>query len=729
MNKIKSIYMYFLTRSDIYLPIAVLFLAQQIMYIHLSFTPLSDNYMLGGDLNTYHYLNNLFNADAYRAGMIPLWNPYIHSGFPWATGLEHRVFYPVEIIISFITGYSYNVMHVEFILTILFGGIGTFFLLQEFKLARSACYYGAISFFASGIFVGNSQYFGMIIVYSFTPWIFLQFYKLYKTSDRIYAFYGAIFLALTVTGGYPGTYIVLAYILAITSIGVIVISEQPRRMFVNIVIMVVVAMGLASIHLLQCFSGFSQLSAAAGVSYEMAVVHHNLAPIDLFTLMLPDAATNPAFSKGPEFSHSITMRNLHLGAVLPCLIFIALFFAKNKKLTWFIFGVSMILLLAAMGDETIVRPLTYKFLPALDKVRQTSGIFRGFAMFGFCIIAAFGFQYFFENKKSIYTYLPFFIIPAFLFLLIYNINLTIEQKSVLSQGLIIAFTTIVIFLIIFILFKKNRISEKKFTLFIVILLIFEFSHAIKVNSGTLWEYFPDSKKQLLSLEKSRDVKFENLWKKERMYQVLNNSNNYIPLLYRIPTDYGYSSSMLNYYQQYIRTRAYSEARSHNLENKIIVFPETLTYYERDQDVITHLNNFGMTSRNNAAALIKSQNESSGKTVNFSGNAIFSGIIKYTLNSIEFEYHSDSGRLAIFDQVYFPGWSAYIKETGEKVPVIKVNHSFIGLSLPSGSGTVVLEYAPRSFIVGLFVSLLFSVLTFSYLIYRRWFNRPLKIVSI
>lgn len=693
-------------------PIFVLFVVQQIIYTRLSFTPLSKDYRMVGDLIVFHYPVNMFNSDAFRAGIVPLWNPYVHSGFPWVTGLEYKVFYPIQIFVSLMFGYSYEVMQVEFMLTILFGGIGFFFLLKEFNLVRVACYFGAISFFSSGIFIGNSQHFGQVIVYAFTPWILLQLFKLYKTNEQINAVYGAILLAFLVTGGYAGTYIVLAYIMVLLSLIMIGFAKRRLRLFLNLLIMGGLAVGLSTIHLLPCLTGFSQTSRAAGLSYEMAVIEHSLAATDLFSSILPKSATSQAFAHGPESSQSETMRNFHLGALLPCLLVIALVFCRERRLIWLVFALSLFLLLEAMGDATIFRPITYEYFPAMNNLRLNSAIFRGFTIIGFCFIASFGLNCLVVRKEFFVKYWMIVFYPVVILLFVEFAEISNEKKAVLYEDLPIFFAIICVFVGIFALFKKNFIKDRLFSVLMIILIMLEFSYAVKNNSNTLWIYDPVFRRDVKVLEFKRDVKFEHLGEYNEIYQYPDEYFvNYIPLVRHVPSDYGPSSTMLEYYEEYLHTHAYSDAKSNNIERKLINFPETVTYYDNETDVVNHLDTFGIYS-NIYAAGTKDQNPDMQQLniINFDGTASLAGIEKYTLNSLEFTYKSDSGRLALLNQAYFPGWTAYVKETGESISISKINHAFSGLSLPSGSGTVILEFTPLSYRIGKWISLFFVFLT-------------------
>lgn len=731
VDKLKNYSLKLKSKPIAILPFLVLFLAQQIIYHRLSFTPLSSDYKLGGDLLVFHYPINLFNSDAYRAGIVPLWNPYVHSGFPWITGLEYKVFYPVQMLVSLLFGYSYQVMQIEFMLTLLFGGIGLFLLLRQFNLVNAACYFGAISFMSSGIFVGNSQHFGQLIVYAFVPWVLLQLFKLYATNDVKHAVYGAILLAVMVTGGYAGTYIVFAYILAILCFVLVVLSSNSRRLTINLLIMGGLAIGLAAVHLLPGISGFKLTSRAAGLSYEMAVVEHSLAPTDLLSAVLPTMATYSVFEHGPELSQSVSMRNFHLGTLLPWMLIIALFYSKSRRFLWFVFGLSLMALLAAMGDATFIRPLSYQFLPAMDKLRLNSAIFRGFTMFGFCVIAAFGLHYIHENIKKWKGCYAFLVLPLVIALVISLSRFTNEQKQILLWDVLPFSLVIIFFVAIYVAFKSHKISAKTFAGLLVMLLVCEFAYAVQVNSSTLWSYDPEFRKGIAALEAARDRSFQQLGKGRREYQFPDEwYSNFTPLVRHIPSDYGPSSTMLSYYEEYLHTQAYREARAFDAWKSPLVFPDMLVLYDDEQGVVEHLNSLGVASTKVVAGIVNSGEVPGQRQKLYSGDASFGGFARYTLNAVEFAYRSDANRLALFNQAYSPGWGAFVKETGESVPLSRVNLAFTGLELPAGQGTVLMKYEPKEYFVGKWISFLFILLTgyVLFMLRTRTIRKELRIIK-
>ena len=53
----------------------------------------------GGDLTPFLYPNYHFAAEYLHQGIIPLWNPYLYSGTPFAADVQSGLFYPLNLLL------------------------------------------------------------------------------------------------------------------------------------------------------------------------------------------------------------------------------------------------------------------------------------------------------------------------------------------------------------------------------------------------------------------------------------------------------------------------------------------------------------------------------------------------------------------------------------------------------------------------------------------------------
>ena len=69
------------------------------------------------------------------------------------------------------------------------------------------------------------------------------------------------------------------------------------------------------------------------------------------------------------------------------------------------------------------------------------------------------------------------------------------------------------------------------------------------------------------------------------------------------------------------------------------------------------------------------------------------LTSYEANALTFEAESDRERLAVFSDIYYPGWQCTID--GEPVPILRANYVLRAVVLPAGKHTVAFRFDPQS----------------------------------
>ena len=79
-----------------------------------------------------------------------------------------------------------------------------------------------------------------------------------------------------------------------------------------------------------------------------------------------------------------------------------------------------------------------------------------------------------------------------------------------------------------------------------------------------------------------------------------------------------------------------------------------------------------------------------------GTALDSGTVtmtKYLPNELHYDIASPKGGVAVFSEIYYPGWTATID--GQPAEVARVNYVLRALKIPAGSHKVVMTFRPSS----------------------------------
>src|SRR5262245_60379490 len=69
------------------------------LFWQILFTPETWMPAGGGDLAPFLYPNYRFAAEYLRQGIVPLWNPHLYSGAPFAADIQSGLFYPVNLLL------------------------------------------------------------------------------------------------------------------------------------------------------------------------------------------------------------------------------------------------------------------------------------------------------------------------------------------------------------------------------------------------------------------------------------------------------------------------------------------------------------------------------------------------------------------------------------------------------------------------------------------------------
>ncbi|HEY67917.1 MAG TPA: hypothetical protein G4N97_06560, partial [Thermoflexia bacterium] len=108
----------------------------------------------GGDLVSFLWPVYRFAARSLRAGVIPLWNPYLYSGAPFVADNQSGVFYPVNLLTFALFGEpSYAVMEGLVVFHMWLAGANLFALARGLGLRRPAALFGGLAFALSDLFV------------------------------------------------------------------------------------------------------------------------------------------------------------------------------------------------------------------------------------------------------------------------------------------------------------------------------------------------------------------------------------------------------------------------------------------------------------------------------------------------------------------------------------------------------------------------------------------------
>lgn len=640
-----------------------------------------------------------FITDMLSQNQLPLWNPFINCGFSQMG--DPGTWYPVSWgVAALFGGYSMGSLHFEYLLHLYLGGLGFYFLLKQFGLARVALLSCATGYMLSGVMIGNAQHIGWVVSAAWLPWVVMYFLRVQQTPSFRSGLQLSLVLFLQLSGGYPGMFIVTIYIL----LGFFIVESvkqiraknyahyQKQWLFFGISSVIFLLM--SSVVLIAAFDMAPLITRGSGLN-ERADVWNTLegsfSPEALISFIYPLATTkNDQAFWGADFS----MTNAYFGVLLLLTILAVLFRKDAPKNVKIFFGIGILFLLISMGQSLPVRTWT-TYLPFMNLFRFPS-LFRLFALFFFLFSAGFSLHYLSQSlqarklftRQLLFAIICFVISNLFLFsgveqykfLQIFTIGwlhfinvAQINELIFLQTGVLILLMGLFLLMRKFKLFGDTALGWKKAFLLVFIMEIVSFTwmnqyatvlydrslNDASVGMDTLPEGFPIPS-STLPLTTFNDVDqsqhFDQLWKNLSIY-------------FKRPTYDGISPYTYRNMARAIETGEF---------DKLIQYP--VYFFAERLDKNNHIDTTTIDTLSAQKFWVET----------------------FSPNELILHTELPAARKFIYLQNYHPSWTA--KVNGKSVPVVKVSETFMAVDLPKGKSILEFSFEPKNVIRASFVSI-------------------------
>jgi hypothetical protein len=349
-----------------------------------------------------------------QQGMIPLWNALNGMGAPLLANYQLALFYPPGWLVYLFAAlggitwlaWSHTLLVV---LHLIWAGLGMARLARKIglqPLAQSLC---GLSFGLTGYFVARGGFFSMVWAGAWIPWIFLY------TSDLgmpVWTEAGSgrqknlhlplvLAIALQLLAGHAQ---LCWYSLTLAALWVVAggwVNSGFRQAGSNLVkftLAAMVAVIISSVQLLPTLEYLQQSQRSAAVGYETAMTY-SFWPWRLISLFAPDFFGNPG--SGNYWGYASFWEDAAYIGLVPMLLALSTFtglFLKKKKdpllnkfspLNTFLWCCAGVGILLALGKNTPIFPILYKYVPSFDMFQAPSRFMVWFVL-AFCLLAGIG---------------------------------------------------------------------------------------------------------------------------------------------------------------------------------------------------------------------------------------------------------------------------------------------------------------------------------------------------
>ena len=211
-----------------------------------------------GEHNESATLPILAEIGLWRYGEIPLWNPYMLTGFPLAGDLINHFWNPVATIPVLLWG-GVNGLKVSVFLSLLVAAYGQWFLAHTFNVRGVFRLWAGLLFALSGglALLWRLGWYELLVGAAWFPWCFALLWRALRRRDRLSLVLAAlaVFMVLSAGGGYYPVY--LGVSLTVLTVFTIVAAELGQRapQFRRAAAVALLSVALAAVYLLPLADG------------------------------------------------------------------------------------------------------------------------------------------------------------------------------------------------------------------------------------------------------------------------------------------------------------------------------------------------------------------------------------------------------------------------------------------------------------------------------------------
>ena len=619
------------------------------------------------DAREVHLTNLIFSSSSWRDGFLPLWTPYIFSGFPQIADLQVAVFYPANLAIGLLAVFSQKIIFWQLAFHYALAGFGMFFLARYLTQNILAGIFAGIAYMLSGFMIGHASHLGMQNSAAWLPIVFFLAIRALNEHSWRWAIFAGTATGIMILAGH-----FQMAVFAVFALGLYFLFRLAPNMFSalgakHIGLWAVIggmAFLISAVQLLPTFE-LTKQSQRAGIPLEMAQTE-SLNPKSLWSIVAPNYQNvSEGEYQGPW---DRTQNDLFLGKIIIifALLGIILYWIPNKI---FLLALAIVALLYSLGRYGFLHQYFY-LLPFFNKMRAPSNMMLIFD-FAIILLAALGLN---SLKKIISKYFKIIALAA-IALLIFEI-----LPQALSSELLYAKkdpeTT----------FEKPWIVENT---------LHEYSQLPPLDRFKLYRV-PELERNLAQVFQIYDFGGYNplALKRQALYEDAMVKN---PVLVDL--------AGIKYLPcQYIKARENELRKVGNLCVNDRYLPraflaDRFALANNDKEALALLNQHNLRStvilEQNAPSLSDNNETLSGEIIMRENK---------NPNEIRLEVISNKPALLFIGQTHYPGWQAEVNGRAERV--LRADYLFQAVSVPEGHSDVTLKFtAPPSLKLGAFLSII------------------------
>ncbi|MBN1967098.1 MAG: YfhO family protein, partial [Anaerolineae bacterium] len=351
----------------------------------------------GGDLASFIYPVYTFAARWLKQGVVPLWNPHLYMGMPFAADNQSGLFYPLNLLFFFLTStLSYDAVELMAVSHVFLAGLFTYLLLRDLSTGRGqpvgriAALAGAITYMLSDLYVIHVGNLNIIATATWLPLALLCFRRALNRPGWGWVGWSGVVLGTAALVGHAQMFLYVCIALGLYTLFEICErwcegGKTIAALVGKLALCGLIAFGLSALALIPAFD-LPQYTVRATMDYPDAS-EFAIPPAGLLGIVMPGF-----WGRGPGGFWGPWLRTeMGYAGVLPLLLAAigATWTWRRHRLTryWLLLGGFG--LLTALGAYTALHGWTYALIPFFRQLRVPARAIFAFD-FAVAILAAYG---------------------------------------------------------------------------------------------------------------------------------------------------------------------------------------------------------------------------------------------------------------------------------------------------------------------------------------------------
>ncbi len=327
----------------------------------------------GGDLASFLYPTYRFAAETLRGGHLPLWNPHLYGGTPFAADPQSGFLYPINwLVFLALPELTYQTLEGLSLFHFWWMGVGAYFLLRELpsqgRLSRWAALGGALAVTFSDPMLTHFGNLNLIAVASWLPWVLWAFRRGERSGSWRWTALSGLLLGIGTLAGHPQMSLFIGLTLALDTALHLLLQPQWQgqavlQAAIRLASVAVVAILVAAPVLWPAWE-LARYSSRAAWDY-VNNVRYSLSPAQAIGLIVPGF-----FGRGPQF-HWGPWERVEVGYIglLPLVLAGLAITLRRDHVAWRLIGLALGAFVIALGVYALPHGWLTWLVPGLAQLR------------------------------------------------------------------------------------------------------------------------------------------------------------------------------------------------------------------------------------------------------------------------------------------------------------------------------------------------------------------------